>query len=581
MRTSPRIEHRQAELEAFLAQWFGDSEPAAPERPAPGPAPNYSAGNLTDDEILAKAPEAVNGAKFTRLFNGDCSGYQSQSQADQALFDILAFYCRCDAAQMDRLFLLSGLANREKAKRADYRNRTIAKAIAGCRETYTGGKDRGYESTGGGAADFAGLGDQGGADQAGQEQPAAELIDIQPLDLDAAIDNPPPPIHWHVDNYLLHGIVGIMTGTGGVGKSFEVIAMAVAKATGHEIPPFSASEPGRVLLLNVEDPDRELSRRVHHFAKTYPLTDWERALLRKNLIVLPGRGKVRPFMRLEYGSPVEDDSFRWFAGVVEQYDPELIFLDTKSRLYGLEENSTDHATRWLGLFERLLVSRPEMSIMIVSHTSKANSQSESAHADRGGSGFPDNARCVLVLCRPQDADLKRLGQDAAPHRFAKLVVAKQSYGPEAPPVFFEKDEHGVPVLVELRDTEAEARSAALDLLVDILRAEHHPAGLSKRELEQPRDNESCKKIRQEIMDATGIKAGDWKAVVLLGIESGRLIVETDESSSAPNKPKIIKARDTTEWCQDTSCQFDLFQLTRTDKKSALSVNNDGKSVSSN
>ena len=62
MRTSPRIEHRQAELEAFLAEWFGDSEPAAPERPArPAPVgpprPGYDR-SLTDDEILAKAPEA-------------------------------------------------------------------------------------------------------------------------------------------------------------------------------------------------------------------------------------------------------------------------------------------------------------------------------------------------------------------------------------------------------------------------------------------------------------------------------------------------------------------------------------------
>ena len=191
MRTSPRIEHRQAELEAFLAQWFGDSEPAAPERPTPGPAPNYSAGNLSDDEILSKAPEAVNGSKFSRLFGGDWSGYQSQSQADQALFDILAFYCRCDADQMDRLFCLSGLANREKAKRTDYRNRTIRKAIADCREVYSGGKDRCHESTGGAAADFRDC----GSDQDDQEQPAAEVIDIKPLDLDAAIDNPPPPIY--------------------------------------------------------------------------------------------------------------------------------------------------------------------------------------------------------------------------------------------------------------------------------------------------------------------------------------------------------------------------------------------------
>ena len=60
---SREIETRQEALDWFLAEHF--PEPAAPERPArptPGPAPNYSAGNLTDDEILSKAPEAGNGA---------------------------------------------------------------------------------------------------------------------------------------------------------------------------------------------------------------------------------------------------------------------------------------------------------------------------------------------------------------------------------------------------------------------------------------------------------------------------------------------------------------------------------------
>ena len=156
---SREIETRQEALDWFLAEHF--PEPATPERPArPSPVvpprPGYDR-SLSDDEVLVKAGEAANGAKFTRLFNGDCSGYLSQSEADQALCNMLAFWCRCDAEQMDRLFLLSGMANREKAGRADYRARTIGKAIAGCREVYSGGgKVRGYGATRGA---FAGLRD--------------------------------------------------------------------------------------------------------------------------------------------------------------------------------------------------------------------------------------------------------------------------------------------------------------------------------------------------------------------------------------------------------------------------------------
>ena len=166
------IETRQEALDWFLAVHFSEpAAPAQPARPSPVVPPRLVyAGSLSDDEVLVKAREAANGAKFERLYSGDWSGYFSQSEADQALYNHLAFWSRCDAAQMDRLFLLSGLANREKAKRADYRNRTIAKAIAGCRETYTGGKDRGYESTGGASVDFS---DQRQHEQGGQEKPAA------------------------------------------------------------------------------------------------------------------------------------------------------------------------------------------------------------------------------------------------------------------------------------------------------------------------------------------------------------------------------------------------------------------------
>ena len=154
---SREIETRQEALDWFLAEHF--PEPATPERPArPSPVVPPRPGHdrpLSDDEILTKARDAGNGAKFTRLFNGDCSGYLSQSEADQALCNMLAFWCRCDAEQMDRLFLLSGMANREKAGRADYRARTIGKAIAGCREVYSGGgKVRGYGATRGAFAGF-------------------------------------------------------------------------------------------------------------------------------------------------------------------------------------------------------------------------------------------------------------------------------------------------------------------------------------------------------------------------------------------------------------------------------------------
>lgn len=72
----------------------------------------------TDDEIIAMARRAENGAKFSALYDGDWSPLYNgdQSRADFALVDIIAFYSK-NQAQITRLFLNSQLGQRDKAQK--------------------------------------------------------------------------------------------------------------------------------------------------------------------------------------------------------------------------------------------------------------------------------------------------------------------------------------------------------------------------------------------------------------------------------------------------------------------------------
>lgn len=128
------IGDRQAEIEALHRRLFPPI-PAAPAvrngRQATSPP------ELSDDELLRRARTAGNGAKFARLWAGDRSGYPSDSETDLALCDLLAFWTS-DEGQVDRLFRRSGLY-REKWERADYRERTIRKAIEDRAERWGGG----------------------------------------------------------------------------------------------------------------------------------------------------------------------------------------------------------------------------------------------------------------------------------------------------------------------------------------------------------------------------------------------------------------------------------------------------------
>ena len=83
----------------------------------------------SDEEIIKRATEAVNGDKFVKLLSGEWHNYySSQSEADFAFIDIIAFYTQ-NRIQIQRIFRNSPLGFRDKAKRADYVGGMIARSF--------------------------------------------------------------------------------------------------------------------------------------------------------------------------------------------------------------------------------------------------------------------------------------------------------------------------------------------------------------------------------------------------------------------------------------------------------------------
>jgi len=135
--TTATVEKRQTETDNIYSEVFGASKPV--DSHVKGPV---SISKIDDQTILEKAKKATNGSKFSKLYDGDSSDYPSPSEADQALSNMLAFWCKCDPAQMDRIFKSSGLY-REKwdkkhfANGRTYGEATIQNAIDSTFETYS------------------------------------------------------------------------------------------------------------------------------------------------------------------------------------------------------------------------------------------------------------------------------------------------------------------------------------------------------------------------------------------------------------------------------------------------------------
>lgn len=100
--------------------------------------------DMDDAEIIDKARNCKNGYLFAALYDGNWQGtFPSQSEADLAFCNQLAFWTGQNAEQMDRIFRSSGLMRPkwDKKRGADtYGNLTIGKACDACVEVYEPGK---------------------------------------------------------------------------------------------------------------------------------------------------------------------------------------------------------------------------------------------------------------------------------------------------------------------------------------------------------------------------------------------------------------------------------------------------------
>ena len=93
----------------------------------------------TDPFLLKKMFDSKKGDEIERLYKGDISGYPSQSEADQAFCNHLAFWTNKDKAKMNAIFKESGLYRDKWDKKhgeKTYGEMTLDKAIADTTETY-------------------------------------------------------------------------------------------------------------------------------------------------------------------------------------------------------------------------------------------------------------------------------------------------------------------------------------------------------------------------------------------------------------------------------------------------------------
>ncbi len=352
------------ELRAFHARYF--TEPVSGH----SVTTNGHRSELADEDVIELARGAKNGEKFETLWSGDANGYASHSEADQALICLLAFYTQ-DEEQIDRLYRQSGLCRQKWLERADYRHRTIQRALANLTETYTPSDD--------GARMVVGNWHH----KSVSRRPVPIEVgtrDTKPKVVRLAEVERPGPRRYLCQDLVLSAYVTLLHGDGGVAKSLLALALAVAVAGSSQKWLGRRVENGRVLYLDFELDAEEQARRVHQLCH--------------------GMGLEKPPEDLLYMSAVGHttrEAFEAARKACEEYGVELVIVDS----YGVAlHGDAEHARDVIGFHQEYLepLRALGIAVLIIDHQSRLQAGQSYQQKGAFGSVYKANlARSVIQV----------------------------------------------------------------------------------------------------------------------------------------------------------------------------------------
>lgn len=384
-----------ADCQPFVEKLCAELRPHAHDAQAVADVPEREA----DDAIVDRAKAATNGAKFAKLWEGQWqSEYASQSDADQALVNFLAFYTQ-NRAQITRLFRASGLGQRKKAQRDDYVQRTVTRALDGRVVDYRFTPEA--IAHGQQCAEAILTAHAEKSRKAARRAAKSRVRSARQLQGEDF-----PAINWVIENVLPEGLT-IFAGVPKVGKSWLALDIARAKASGDTVLG-QPCERGDVLLLALEDNGRRLQDRLRRVAGE---GQWPSNM-----------DYATEWSRLDEGGLAEIESW------IEDADaPALIVIDTLAMVKpvptGRNQSAYDYDVKALKPLHKL-ASEKRVAIIVVTHTRKAAADDpvEKVSSTLGLTGVADTIMLLGRGPKEQTGILYARGRDIAEFNTAVKFV---------------------------------------------------------------------------------------------------------------------------------------------------------------
>lgn len=208
---------------------------------------------------------------------------------------------------------------------------------------------------------------------------------ITPISANELLSRKFPPLLHIVPNILTEGL-HILAARPKAGKSWGVLELSMAVSCGGEFLGETAHK-GTVLYLALEDSLPRIQRRINKLA-------FRRSYDPHNL-----------FIATQW--PRGADGFKALKGWIDQHpDLQLIVIDTLEKIRNPRHGRNDYEDDYNAIDGLLaIVKENHLSIVVVSHTRKANSdfQSDALEQTLGSQGLTGGVDGVMILQRNQSS----------------------------------------------------------------------------------------------------------------------------------------------------------------------------------
>ncbi len=220
------------------------------------------------------------------------------------------------------------------------------------------------------------------------------------------------PVQFTVDAIVPARGVTILSGEGGIGKSFLALDLAVAVAAGRDwVSKFPVMQ-GPVLYIDLENDEATIGRRLVQLCAGMDID------IDSLPLYIPKRGK--PGVELMLDTP---EGRAWLWGAVEQYSPRLVIIDSLIAAHQGDENSNVLMRQLIGGLDGI-AREGRLGIVVIHHQRKRGAVNDAGQLMRGASDLRNSIVSHLAARRQGDDEILCQHDKCRPARPSKPFMVK-------------------------------------------------------------------------------------------------------------------------------------------------------------